>query len=200
MILKSMFIIGALAVAAASGRVASAHPHLWIDVAGTIQFDQGKVIGIRFKWTFDEFFSAGVIGEFDKNKNKQFDSDEIEPLRVGAFEGTKEVGFFTDMQIDNEKLNIETTSDFTARVEKGVAVYEFTVALPEPLNPTQKPLTVSVYDQSYFVDIAFQGTEPIKLAGGGSAQCTIEIADDRANPIYGGVVYPKKASVQCPPR
>ena len=200
MSMRSLFIIGALAVVVGASRTASAHPHLWIDAAGTIQFDHEKVVGIRFKWTFDEFFSAGVIGEFDKNKNKQFDADEIEPLRIGAFDGTKEVGFFTDIQINDEKFNIETTSDFTARVEKGVAVYEFTVALPEPLDPRQKPLTVSVYDQSYFVDIAFQGTEPVKLSGDGSTKCTIQIADDRANPIFGGVVYPKKASLQCPPR
>jgi ABC-type uncharacterized transport system substrate-binding protein len=200
MILKSLFIVGALAAIAVCGRTASAHPHLWIDVAGTIQFDHDKVTGIRFKWTFDEFFSAGVIGEFDKNKNKNFDADEIEPLRINAFEGTKEVGFFTDIQINDEKLDIDTTRDFTARVEKGVAVYEFTVPLPEPLDPMQIPLTVSVYDQSYFVDIAFQGTQPIKLVGNGSAKCTIQITDDRANPIYGGVIYPKKASVQCSPR
>ncbi len=198
MILKSLFLLGALALTAFSTRPASAHPHLWIDAAGTILFDQGKVTAIRFKWSFDEFFSAGVIGEFDKNNNQQFDADEIEPLRVGAFEGTKEVGFFTDIQINGEKYVIDTTRDFTGRIEKGLAVYEFTVPLPEPVDPAQKTLTVSVYDQSYFVDIAFQGHEPITLSGDGSAKCTIQIADDRANPIYGGVVYPKKATIQCP--
>jgi ABC-type uncharacterized transport system substrate-binding protein len=199
MIRTSLFILGAVAAVAASVRTASAHPHLWIDAAGTILFDKDKVTAIRFQWTFDEFFSAGVIGEFDKNNNKQFDTDEIEPLRAGAFDGTKEVGFFTDIRIGDEKFAIETTRDFTARIEKGVAVYEFTVPLAEPVEPAQKPLTVSVYDQSYFVDIAFQGQDPIKLTGDGGAKCTIQIADDRSNPIYGGVIYPKKASLQCPP-
>ncbi|MCD6075418.1 MAG: transporter, partial [Rhodospirillales bacterium] len=139
MIPKSLFIVCALAVVALLSGSASAHPHLWIDAAGTILFDKDKVTGIRFQWTFDEFFSAGVIGEFDKNNNKQFDANEIEPLRVGAFEGTKEVGFFTDIQINGEKFAIEATHDFTARIEKGVAVYQFTVPLAEPIEPAQKP-------------------------------------------------------------
>jgi len=192
-------MLATLALLAVPGREAAAHPHLWIDTTGTILFDQGKVSAIRFQWIFDEFFSAGVIGEFDKNNNKQFDADEIEPLRVGAFEGTKEVGFFTDLQINGEKFAIQTTTDFAPRIEKGIAVYEFTVPLPEPFDPAQKPLTISVYDQTYFVDIAFQGPEPIKLSGDGAAACSIDIDEDRNNPIYGGVVYPKKATLQCPP-
>lgn len=200
MFAKSLSIAVVVILAGLYERPAAAHPHLWIDAAGTILFDQGKARAVRFKWTFDEFFSAGVIGEFDKNRNKQFDANEIEPLRVGAFEGTKEVGFFTDIRIGGEKFDIQDTTDFTARIEKGVAVYEFTVTLPAPVEPAQTAVTISVYDQSYFVDIAFQGNQPMTASGDGSASCTIRIAEDRDNPIYGGVVYPKKATVQCPSR
>ena len=194
---RFLFLTGLFTVLAGAEQPARAHPHLWIDAAGTVILEKDKVTAIRFQWTFDEFFSAGVIGEFDKNNNKMFDADEIEPLRAGAFEGTKEVGFFTDIQIKGEKFVIETTRDFTARIEKGVAVYEFTIPLSQPAAPAT--LTVSVFDQSYFVDIAFQGNEPMKLSGDGSAECAIQITEDRTNPIYGGVVYPKKASLQCPP-
>lgn len=194
---KALMTFGAIAMCVLLGRPAFAHPHLWIDVSATVLFDQNSVIGIRFQWTFDEFFSAGVIGEFDKNHNKQFDANEIEPVRVGAFEGTREVGFFTDILLGMDKFAIDATTDFTAKIEKGMVVYEFTVPLAEPIDPREKSLSLSVYDQSYFVDIAFQGHEPIKLRGSGSAQCSIAIAEDRLNPIYGGIVYPKKAQLQC---
>ena len=190
-------MLGTLAICGLSGGDARAHPHLWIDAAATVLFDKDRVVGIRFQWIFDEFFSAGVIGEFDKNKNKTFDAEEIEPLRVGAFEGTKEVGFFTDIIInDTEKFEIQTTTDFAARIEKGVVVYDFTVPFPAPIDPTK--LTFSVYDMSYFVDIGFQGHEPIKLSGDGSANCAASVTEDRLNPIYGGIVYPKKVQLQCP--
>lgn len=175
-----------------------AHPHLWIDVSAEIGFAQSRAVGIRFKWIFDEFFSAGVIGEFDKNGNKSFDPDEIDALRQGAFEGTKEAGFFTDLQIDGAKIQIETTRDFSARIEKGIAIYEFTVPLPEPIDPVKQSLTISIYDPSYFVDITFIGNDPVKFAGAdATVKCAATIEDDRINPIYGGAIFPKKATVEC---
>ena len=197
MIPRLLIALGAALLFGAAACPASAHPHLWIDVAATVLFDKDRVSAIRFQWTFDEFFSAGVIGEFDKNNNKQFDPDELEPLRTGAFEGTKEAGFFTDIQIGGTKFDIQTTTDFAARIEKGVAVYEFTVPLPEPLDPTKTTFSFSVYDQSYFVDIGFVGHDPIALTGGGSDGCKVLVTEDRQNPIYGGVVYPKKAVLKC---
>ena len=197
---KIILLAGLVAATTSHERAAQAHPHLWIDAAGTILFDKGKVVAIRFQWTFDEFFSAGVIGEFDKNANKKFDEDEVEPLRAGAFEGTREVGFFTDIRMGDEKFPIATTRDFKPRIEKDAAIYEFTVPFAEPFDPTQKALTVSVYDESYFVDIGFQGHEPIKLDGDGNATCAVRIVEDRGNPIYGDVVYPKKAILECTAR
>lgn len=197
MIIKSLIAFGACALVGLTAAPAHAHPHLWIDTAATVMFDKDRVTAIRFQWTFDEFFSAGVIGEFDKNNNKQFDESELDALRVGAFEGTKEAGYFTDIRLDGEKFDIQTTTDFTARIEKGVAVYEFTVPLPQPLDPGKSTFSFSVYDQSYFVDIGFVGHDPIKLSGGGSDACKFLITADRQNPIYGGVVYPKKAVLKC---
>jgi ABC-type uncharacterized transport system substrate-binding protein len=199
MIHKSLILLSVVATCLLPGRAAEAHPHLWIDVVTNVMFDKGKVTGLHFQWTFDEFFSAGVIGEFDKNNNKQYDADEIEPLRAEAFEPTKEMGFFTDIRIGDKKFDIETTTDFTARIEKEIVTYEFTVPFPEPVDPIQTPITFSVYDESYFVDISFLGHEPIKLIGDGGDTCSVKITEDRSNPIYGGVVYPKVVALRCTP-
>ena len=193
------WLIGLVALAeVVAGRPVEAHPHIWIDVLATFQFDNAKVTGVRFQWTFDEFFSAGVIAEFDKNNNKKFDANEIEGVRTGAFEGVKEVGFFTDVLIDETKFEIVDPKDFTAAIEKGAAVYQFTVALPEPLDPAMRALAVTVYDKSYFVDIAFQGgTEALKIAGSGALKCAIDLIEDRSNPLFGGAIFPKKAQLKC---
>ena len=193
------WLLGLTALTAiTAGRPAEAHPHIWIDVVATFVFDNAKVTGVRFQWTFDEFFSAGVISEFDKNRNKAFDGAEIDAVRTGAFDGVKEVGYFTDVLIDGHKVEISETKDFTAAIEKGAAVYHFTVPFAQPLEPAKTSLAVTVYDKSYFVDIAFQGgKDALKIAGTGSGACTIDLFDDRSNPIYGGIVYPKKAQLRC---
>jgi ABC-type uncharacterized transport system substrate-binding protein len=193
------WLLGLAALTAiAAGRPAEAHPHIWIDVVATFVFDNAKVTGVRFQWTFDEFFSAGVISEFDKNRDKTFDGAEIDAVRTGAFDGVKEVGYFTDVVIDGHKIEIFETKDFTAAIEKGAAVYQFTVPFAESLDPAKTSLAVTVYDKSYFVDIAFQGgKDALKIAGTGSGACVIDLFDDRSNPIFGGMVYPKKAQLKC---
>jgi ABC-type uncharacterized transport system substrate-binding protein len=197
---KTWLFAAAAVVACTSARPASAHPHIWIDVVATVLFDNAKVTGVRFQWTFDEFFSAGVISEFDKNKNKKFEPAEIEAVRTGAFEGVKEVGYFTDVLVDDKKFEIALTKDFTAAVEKGSAVYHFTVPLTEPLDPAKHALALTVYDKAYFVDISFQGgKDGVKIEGTGVGKCAIEITDDRSNPLFGGVMFPKKALLKCAP-
>ena len=62
----------------------------------------------------------------------------------------------------------------------------------------KQTIQVALDQRSYFVDIGFQGNEPIKLSGDGAANCAATLTEDRLNPIYGGVVYPKKVQLQCP--
>jgi len=192
-----LFGLAALAACGAAGP-ARAHPHIWIDVVATLLFENDKVTALRFQWTFDEFFSAGVISEFDKNKDKAFDPSEIEAVRTGAFDGVKEVGYFTDVLIDDRKFDIAATTDFTAAIEKGAAIYRFTVPLAEPLDPVKSSLAVTVYDKSYFVDISFAGgKDAVTITGSGTNKCRVEVVDDRANPLFGGAVFPKKALLKC---
>jgi hypothetical protein len=57
-----------------------------------------------------------------------------------------------------------------------------------------------VFDKAYFVDIAFsEGKDGVKLAGD-AAGCKVDVIDDRNNPLFGGVVYPKKAQLACVPK
>ena len=180
-----------------AARPASAHPHIWIDVVASYLFDKDKVTGIRLQWTFDEFFSAGVIDEFDKNKNNKFDDDEIAALKDGAFDGVKEGDFYTFLYIGDERFKFEDVDDFSGKIEKGTVVYTFTVKFPTPVDPRKTPIGLSVYDESYFIDLGFAKDDPIRVVGTDRKECAAEIFEDRANPIYYGMVFPKKAELRC---
>ena len=52
-----------------SGAPAQAHPHVWITFETTVLYDKGTFIGVRHKWTFDEFYTAMAIEGLDKNKD-----------------------------------------------------------------------------------------------------------------------------------
>ena len=57
-------LAGALAVALLSGALATpaqAHPHVWITYETTVIYEKGTFVGVRHKWSFDEFYTAMAI-------------------------------------------------------------------------------------------------------------------------------------------
>src|SRR5687768_5302191 len=83
------FVLIALAAFLSAG-AAEAHPHIWIRGKATLQFEQGKVVALAHEWTFDDFFSNALIQDFDKNKDKKLDADEIKAMHDNAFVSLKD--------------------------------------------------------------------------------------------------------------
>ena len=46
---------------------AAAHPHVWITDVTTFVFEGRQLVGLRHRWTFDEFFGSFVIEEHDRD-------------------------------------------------------------------------------------------------------------------------------------
>ena len=53
----------ALAATVLAAAPAAAHPHVWVTVETTINYDNGTVTGFTHKWTFDEMYAAMAILE-----------------------------------------------------------------------------------------------------------------------------------------
>ena len=173
------------------------HPHIWIDVVTTFQFEAGKVRALKVRWAFDPFFSAGIIGEFDTDKNGTFDAAETEVLRTGAFEATLEDSYFTHVKINGKALRLTRVQSYAAMIQQTTLVMEFVAYLPEPVDPATDKLTVSVLDNTYYVDVAFDKIDPARFAGEQGGFCTFKISKDEKNPIYFNSVYPDLLELIC---
>src|SRR6185295_63118 len=46
---------------------AQAHPHVWVTVESTLLYEHGAFVGLKHKWTFDEFYSAMAVEGLDTN-------------------------------------------------------------------------------------------------------------------------------------
>lgn len=53
------------------------HPHVFIDVEADVEIKDGKINSITQRWVFDEMFSSMVLMDYDKNRNKRIDLNEI---------------------------------------------------------------------------------------------------------------------------
>ncbi len=174
-----------------------AHPHIWIDVVTTFQFNAGKVTSLKVRWAFDEFFSAGIIHEFDTDKSGTFDATETEALRRGAFEATQEDSYFTHVKVNGKRVRLNNAQGYTVKILQTTLVMEFVAPLPEPVDPSADKLTVSVWDNTYYVDVAFDKIDPARFAGEQRGFCTFRISKDEKNPIYFSSVYPDMLELIC---
>jgi len=197
MLYRLFISIFVLALAAGFPRESRAHPHIWIDVVSTFQFEGGKVAGIKIRWTFDEFFSAGIIHEFDKDKNGAFDKEETEILQRSAFEATQDDSYFTHIRINDERVRLKKVHGYAASIFNSKLVMEFVAALPEPTDPATEKLTVSVFDSTYYVDVAFEEADPVRFAGDQPGFCTFKMLKDERNPLYFNSVHPQLLELVC---
>lgn len=181
----------------APASLAGAHPHISIRATATLQFENGKIIGIQHEWVFDDFFSSALIADFDKNKNKAFDPGEVKEVEANAFAALKEYGYFTHIRIDAKAIAIVQTRDFAPSIKDGRVIYRFVTVLPEPVDPRAVKFDASLYDESYYVDVDLDTKIGVKLAGAGADGCKIAVFEDRASPLYFGAVFPRRIEITC---
>jgi ABC-type uncharacterized transport system substrate-binding protein len=190
-----LLILALLLLAPAA--VAEAHPHIWIRASATLQFENGKIVGIQHEWVFDDFFSSALIGDFDKNKNKQFDPDEVKELEANAFVALKDFGYFTHVKVGGKEVPIASTRDFAPSIKDGRVIYRFTAVLRQPVDPKAVSFAAGVYDDSYYVDVELNPQNGVKLAGLGSEACKFAVVDDKQAPLYFGATFARQIELTC---
>lgn len=105
--------IGAIAAATiAAFGPAQAHPHIWISVQSTVVYENGTVIGLRQRWTFDEFYSSMAIQGLDTNGDGVYDRQELHELAKVNIEGLKQFGYFTFPKLGDQQLEVSEPTDF----------------------------------------------------------------------------------------
>jgi ABC-type uncharacterized transport system substrate-binding protein len=123
-----------LAVAGWVGGVANAdaHPHVFVDYAVLVRFGAGGVESVEVTWTFDEFTSALLLRQFDKDRDGKLSPDEVRQIEQGHFKETQESQYFLSVRLNGAALPIASARDFSARVANGRVSYVFTVPLASP--------------------------------------------------------------------
>jgi ABC-type uncharacterized transport system substrate-binding protein len=108
-------LIGAVLAAAASALAAppaAAHPHVWVTVESTLIYEQGSLVGIRHKWTFDEFYTAMAIQGLDTNNDGQYSREELAELAQVNIDGLKDFSYFTYPKLAGVELPVGEVKDY----------------------------------------------------------------------------------------
>ncbi len=184
-------------VAALFAAPAMAHPHVWIEATATLIVDGGRFGAVRHDWVFDDLFSSVVIREFDKNRNRRFEDNELKRLQAEVFDSLKDVDYFTVVLVDGKRVRITELVDFAAEIAKERLVYRFTVRPSEPVAARGRLVAVAVQDESYYIDVALR-EEGARLETTGDAVCTLATETANADLSNFGLTPTTRMVLHCP--
>lgn len=91
---------------------ASAHPHIWVTTRAEVVVENGAIVAIRQRWTFDEYYSSTAIDGLDTNKDGVYSRAELAELAKINVEALKDFGYFTFPRLAGKDLQIAAPTDY----------------------------------------------------------------------------------------
>lgn len=169
-------ILLTLAIELMSQSSTMAHPHVWVAVQSEVVFgDDGKIIGVRHAWEFDEMYSAFATQGLGKNGAPPT-KEELAPLAKTNIESLAEFDYFTFAKQNNEKPAFRPPQDVSLEVnERKSVVMRFYLPLQAPTS-AKKPFSFQVYDPTYFVSFGLEKKEPVTISRA-PAGCSLSLVE-----------------------
>ena len=157
-------------------------------------FDASGLAGIRESWRFDPRFSAEVLREYDRDRDARFSPAETAAIKSGALDNLAKSGYFNAVRINGVPYPVHEVTEFTARCEAGVLVYEFFVPCPVPAAEAPRQVEVAVYDRDFYADVSLaEDGVRVENAAGFAAEVSVDFAEDLV--FFGGAVAPEVATL-----
>lgn len=164
------------AVACFAPASAFAHPHVWIDMRSSVNFNaQGAVDAIGVAWTFDEFYSQFATDGIDKNKNGKFDASELQDLANAYAKNLKDYRYFTFVQTDSKLIDTGAPTNAKAVFDKGRLTFAFRLPLPKAVDAAAIKFSYSSFDPTYYIDIAPVETNSVVFTGTAPKGCSFAL-------------------------
>ncbi|HVO37989.1 MAG TPA: DUF1007 family protein [Spirochaetia bacterium] len=136
-----MMLRTALAALVCIGAAASAtaHPHVFIDNRMTVVFDSGTLVGIGFRWAFDDMFTQMILTDFKPASDGTFNAALTAGIKSGAFDNLENYHYFLAFFLGKKPLKKLRIEQFTPSVVEGkTLVYSFFVPLNLPVTTDEQ--------------------------------------------------------------
>ena len=160
-------------IALAFVSVADAHPHVWIEMRSSVNFNAaGQIDAIGVAWTFDEFYSQFATDGIDRNKNGKFDPPELQDLANSYAKNLKEYRYFTFIEAGGKAADTGAPTNARAAFDKGQLTFAFRLPLAKPIDPATVKFSYASFDPTYYIDIAPVSANPVVFAGAARKGCS----------------------------
>lgn len=190
-----------------------AHPHMFIDSRVELEFDGNGMKGFTVEWLFDQFFTAQILLDYDRDRDGRLDKDEVSAVERGAFSNLVHYHYFTSVETGGKRHDVDQVSGFDAFIRDGRLGYRFYIPCKAPAPSAGREtgeVRISIFDSTFFCDIAYAGKDPVSVRAPAGLSADWEILRNTDAPIiydpasgiarregdsYTGTVYPEELRV-----
>ena len=159
--------------------VAAGHPHVFMDTRIEAAYGTEGLSGFWITWKFDRVFTAGILMDFDGDKNERLSSSEVAVIEDRAFSNLVNYRYFVYIRSSEGQYRPSEVREFTAYMEAGRLHYRFFVPFPLPIGQSEVKVNVAVYDDTFFCDIGYAETAPLVLPASDTFNGKYTIREDR---------------------
>ena len=158
---------------------AFAHPHVFMDTRIEAAYGAEGLSGFWITWRFDKVFTAGILMDFDKDKNERLSSSEVAVIKDRAFSNLVNYRYFVYIRSAKGQYRPTSVEAFTAYMEGGRVHYRFFVPYTLPIGQGEVKVNIAVYDDTFFCDIGYVDTAPLLLPASDTFSGEYTIREDR---------------------
>lgn len=166
----------------------AAHPHVIMKAEVELVVEDNQFSGAYIDWEFEASYSAGLVMDFDLDRDNLFSGNEIRDIYNGAFSNLIHYHYFTVFFYGDEEFPAQEVTDFTAYLKERLVHYRFFVPFERSLE-SGKTIDLSVFDETYYCAIDFRENNPITISGSGADKIQFYIVED----LEKEVSYPTNA-------
>jgi ABC-type uncharacterized transport system substrate-binding protein len=155
------------------------HPHVFMDTRIEAAYGGEGLSGFWITWRFDKVFTAGILMDFDSDKNERLDPGEVAVVEDRAFSNLVNYNYFVYIRSSQGTFRPSNVQDFTAYMEGGRVHYRFFVPYAIPIGEGEVKVNIAVYDDTFFCDIGYVETAPLLLPASDTFSGDFAIREDR---------------------
>ncbi|AWH90112.1 DUF1007 family protein [Limnobaculum parvum] len=157
--------------------LAGAHPHSFIDIDSSLVIQKQELVGVRMVWEMDELTSAELLLDAAMAKDSptvwQSMADEL-------MENTRNQLYFSYMKSNGKPVQFaEKADNYSLSRHGNKAVFTFVLPIANPIPLKNSTITLSTYEQSYYVDMRYPSEKSIHLPDDITGICSVKLTSPK---------------------
>ena len=167
-----------------------AHPHLFAGVDINFDVTKSDTLIVTQRWMFDDLTSMIILEDYDMNCDDEIDAEELNEIKRSVIPGLKEKSFYTDLEINDEKVIITEISNFTVGSDDIYVFYKFDIVVPLKLCDSEDVIKIDIYDREFYTKFFVNSDSGLKVTKPDDVKCAFEVYENKEKSYYLGQLNP----------